>query len=389
MKYTQHENWEEYSADFAERFTLEDNYVICGAGTGLDVLIWLFPEIKILYCLDARAAELPTREWDLLPYEVLRERETGSQKFIITARVENYVDIKCTLVNYGVPAENICILREILFFWSKQYRQKLFTFDSNVILLTNCNLRCKACAALLPYVKHHRYNSVQSVIENLEQYFRIYDCVGEMILMGGEPMLYKELEQVCSYIRTHFQGRFYWLRILTNGLITPNEAVIEELSKLDHAQVRISDYRCSIEKAPNKLIEYLEKYKVPYVVTNTFGHQAKDNWFDLGDPAVRKDGNVRERFSKCPWYCPALTGRKIYYCGTSCFNTVGRITELERPEVCLDLNALEQLQPEERAEQIGKFELGFIDNGYLEFCRFCNGMGPDVNTRYVRAGEQC
>lgn len=43
----------------------------------------------------------------------------------------------------------------------------------------------------------------------------------------------------------------------------------------------------------------------------------------------------------------------------------------------------------EQAEQIGKFSLGFLDKGYLEFCRFCNGCGTDVNQKFIQAGEQC
>ena len=133
----------------------------------------------------------------------------------------------------------------------------------------------------------------------------------------------------------------------------------------------------------------MEKYGIQYTLNNSFGQLAESRWYDFGDPAQSKDGDIGERFQKCSLICQSLINHKIYYCAPSCANVVGNITPLQHMEACLDLDKIEQLDSEQRAEEIGKFNLGFIDKGYLEFCRFCNGFGDNVNTKYVRAGEQC
>lgn len=389
MKYTQHEDWEKYKADFAERFTLEESYVICGVGGGFRTLMELFPQIKIQYCLDARASELSLDDKELFPYKILKQRDIHFQRFIITAGDEYYCEIKRSLLMYGALEENIASLPEILFFWGKRYRGEMLSTACNVILLTNCNLRCKACIQLVPHVKRFQYTNLESVIENMEQYFRIFTYVQDLILVGGETLLYKELEQVLSYIKSHFQGRYHVLKLFTNGQIAPKESAIAELGKLGRVQVWISDYSRNIEKDSNKLIEYLIKYDIPYTLNSSFGQSAEYRWFDLGDPTQLKDGDAKERFRKCSMLCLSLFDHKMYYCAPSCSNVVGKITELEHTEACLDLNEIEQMTPAQRAEQIGRFNLGFMDKAHLEFCRFCNGYGEDVNTRYVRAGEQC
>lgn len=388
MRYTQFENWEEYKSDFAERFTLEDSYVICGVGEGFRALMELFPQIKIQYCLDARALELSLADKELFPYETLRQRDVQTQRFIITAGCEYYGEIKRSLLIYGAFEENIASLPEILFFWGIRYRGEMLSTACNVILLTNCNLRCKACSQLVPYTKRFRYNELESVIDNMEQYFRIFNYVKELILVGGETMLYKELGQVLSYIRAHFQGRYHELKLLTNGLITPEESVIEELGKLERVYVWISDYSCSIERNQNSLIRHLEKYGIQYTLNNSFGQLEEYRWFDFGDPTQSKDGDAKRRFQKCSLICQSLIDHKIYYCAPSCANAVSKITELEHTEAHLDLDKIEQMTPARRTEQIGRFNLGFMDKGHLEFCRFCNGYGADANTNYIRAGEQ-
>lgn len=105
--------------------------------------------------------------------------------------------------------------------------------------------------------------------------------------------------------------------------------------------------------------------------------------------SVQGGFRAAERFKKCSLTCQSLIDRKIYYCAPSCGAAVGDVTELDGPERCLDLTELERLGPEERADRIGQFDLGFMDGGCLEFCKFCNGFGTDVNQRFIKAGEQC
>lgn len=389
MKFTSYDNWEQYKEFFMEQFPIEESYVICGVGGGYHALIGLFPEIKVRYCLDAAVQETCAKGGEVYPYKALLGRDVQMQKFIITAGGVYYSEIKNTLLFYGVQEENICSLPEILFFWGIRYRGKVFAASCNVILLTHCNLRCKSCSQLVPYVKNYHYSSAEKVKSDLDRYFHVFDYVKELVLVGGETFLYKDLAEVARYIKGHFPDRYYELKVFTNGTIVPNESVIESLSELDRVRVWISDYTCSIKREHSTIIKYLEKYKVPYTLNNSFGQSAENRWFDLGDPFALKAGDAVSRFRYCSLVTPSLWDHKIYYCAPSCGAALGDILPSDSTQVCLDLALLERMEPSEQAERIGKFSLGFLDKGYLEFCRFCNGFGTDVNQKFIQAGEQC
>lgn len=390
MKYSQYENWEACKLAIEKNFTLEDRYVVCGAGRGLHMLLQFFPDVKIDYCLDAKAGDLPPLCWDVFPYETLRGKDVSNLKFLITASGEYFPEIKDSLLRYGACAENIISLIEVLFFWGTRYLNKTISLACNVYLLSNCNLRCKACAQFVPYARRFHYNALEDVTADLDQYFRIFDYVKELNLTGGETMLYRELGQVCAHIRTHYADRYHELKVFTNGLIIPKEAVIQELGRLERVHVYIDDYTGVTEKEGNRLVEYLEKYQVPYTFNREFGQAEENMWFDMGNPREDKHETpekVQERFEKCSVVCQYLWDHKIYYCGESCCNIMGRLTDLE-DEVCLDLDSLEQMRLTERQNAIGSFTLGYLDGGRVRFCQSCNGFGKDVNPLRIRAGEQ-
>lgn len=393
MKYTQYTCWTDYQKDVLQRFSLGDSYVVCGVGEGFRTLLELFPDVKIQYCLDKAAVFRSADGYELLPYEALEGRETGSQRFIITAGCECYSEIKRCLCGYGAKANNIISLQELFFFWGYCIQGRTISSGCNVFLLTNCNLKCRACSQFTPYIRKHRYNSASSVRESLDQYFRVFDYVKDLILVGGETMLYRELGEICAYIHLHFQGQYHELKIFTNGLILPSPQVLDIFKQIPQVHIMISDYTCSIHEEQSALIAALRERQIRYTLNNQFGQSKEENlWFDFGDPTEEKGGttiDLKHKFEQCSLVCQNLIDRKLCYCVPACAAVMGQINVLDDPEMWLDLAELQCLTPAERAERIGKFNLGFPDRGYLEFCRFCNGFGADINHHYVMAGEQC
>lgn len=392
MKYTQYSNWTKYAHFFMESFTMNDDYAVCGIGEGFRTLLELFPEVKVDYCLDAQTdVEFVTdRKIRVLSYDILMclERE---QKFIITAGSEYYSEIKNTLTRYGVEEKNICGLQEILFFWGWYYGEKIISSACNVFLLTNCNLNCKGCSQFTPYIVNHHYNSVDSIKESLNHYFTVFDYVKDLVLVGGETMLYQGLGKICSYIEEHFTGHYHELKIFTNGLIVPDKDVMEEIGRAERVHVYISDYTCSIEKGANLLVESLQKYNIKFTLNKGFGQSEEYQWFDLGNPTVCKTKDIevtRDKFRRCSLVCQNLIDNKVYYCVPACAARMGEINVLNDSDMWLDLVELGKMPPSGRAEAIGKFNLGFVEKGYLEFCFYCNGFGKDINAHYIKAGEQ-
>ena len=393
MKYTRYACWADYQKDALQRFSPGDRYVVCGVGEGFHTLLALFPDIDIEYCLDKAAASLSADSYELLPYEALEGRETGSQRFIITAGAECYSEIRRCLCGYGAKADNIISLQELFYFWGYCIHGRHISSGCNVFLLTNCNLKCRSCSQFTPYIRRHRYNSAASVQESLDLYFRTFDYVKDLILVGGETMLYRELGEICAYIHSHFQGQYHELKIFTNGLILPSSQVLDTFQQMPQVHIMISDYTRSIHEKQNTLITALRERRIRYTLNNQFGQSKEENlWFDLGDPTEEKCRTataLKRKFEQCSLVCQNLIDGKICYCVPACSAEMGQINVCDDPEMWLDLAELERLAPAERAERIGKFNLGFLDRGYLEFCKFCNGFGADINHHYVMAGEQC
>lgn len=271
MKFTSYNNWEQYKKFFMEQFPLEGSYVICGIGEGYHTLIELFPEVKVQYCLDATIKEAYAEEGQVYPYRKLLEQDVRSLKFIITAGSEYYAEIKKCLLKYNVAARQICSLPEVLFFWGVYRKGKIFSTGCNVFLLTNCNLRCKGCSQFTPYIRHHRYNSAESIQESLNQYFRVFDYVKDLILVGGETLLYRELGEICEYIQHHFSKRYHELKIFTNGLIFPDSDILDALNRVTNVHVIISDYTCSIQEQHSKLLSALKERHIRYTLNDQFG----------------------------------------------------------------------------------------------------------------------
>ncbi len=395
MKYTQYGNWEEYSRFFLDAFPVDKEYIACGVGEGFRTLRQLFPQVKIRLCLDVRAETGAVLQGgiEVLPYESLENELKGEikQKFIITAGGEYYSEIKNVLIGYGVEESHMCSLHEILIFWGGHYSKKMMASACNVFLLTNCNLKCKGCSQFTPYIVKHRYNSADSVKESLDHFFSVYDYVKDLVLVGGETMLYRELGSICSFIEGRFQEKYHELKIFTNGLVVPHKDVLEELAGISRVHIYISDYTGGIEEDTNLLIDELRRYRIRYTLNKGFGQSAEYLWFDLGDPAVCKTTDMeanRTKFRKCSLDCRNLIDHKMYYCVPACAAMMGSVNILSDPDMYLDLENLEGLPWPDRMERVGKFELGFIEKGYLEFCSYCNGFGKDVNTHYIRAGEQ-
>ncbi len=84
--------------------------------------------------------------------------------------------------------------------------------ENVAVMLTNrCNLSCKhCCASQIMSEKDISFDIVRKVVElNPHQ----------ICITGGEPLLYKNIEEVLKFIKKHYNGK---LLLATNGLLVNN-----------------------------------------------------------------------------------------------------------------------------------------------------------------------
>ena len=110
-------------------------------------------------------------------------------------------------------------------------------------------------------------------------FFKKVDFIGEFVLIGGEPLLYRELAKSIEYIGEHYRKQMGNFCITTNGTIIPGEEVLIACRN-NCVKFEISNYSKTlpwIKERQDKLIRELNKYGILYVLASEDG-----NWIDYG-----------------------------------------------------------------------------------------------------------
>ena len=248
---------------------------------------------------------------------------------------------------------------------------KTFMRLAQITLTERCSLKCKKCA-------HACYN-VKSTAEDMtlfeayksaDSFFSKIDFINEFVLIGGEPLLYRNLSDVITYIGERYRRQMAVFCITTNGTIFPTKEVLEACRKYN-ILFRISNYSKAIprlKESYNKLIDALEEYGIKYNLAPEDG-----SWIDYGfkyfDREMNEEGLI-QAFDNCLTPCREVRGNKLYFC-VMARSVSDNLNIHEGKEDYLDLD---KLIGEDYKKELLEFNLGFSEKGYLDMCRRCHGM---------------
>lgn len=226
---------------------------------------------------------------------------------------------------------------------------------------TFCNLNCKDCADLVPYIESSHYD-YDLLIQDFGKVLQTIDVIREVLIIGGEVFLYPYMYEVLEYCINH--PKINKVIITTNGTMMPSEKM---LRLLQHGKVtvRISGYGESIVPQRPELIRLLAESKV----------QAEDLegmlWSDVGNAEYRHR-NVEELktlWMKCGMNaCVTLASNgKIYYCSRSM--TADELDIYPAPEEGEFVDVRNT-----PVEQLGEKLERFYDLEYISTCNYCDGI---------------
>lgn len=138
-----------------------------------------------------------------------------------------------------------------------------------LVLTTKCTMRCVSCMDLMQYFPpNNQYSATfKGIKESIETLLAKIDTISHLRIIGGEPLLFKELPKLVQYLGTKKQ--ILTLNIITNGTIELKEELLLSLKAIKKKiKVSISDYSYSPNlKVPLKheqIFTSLKKYKIPY-----------------------------------------------------------------------------------------------------------------------------
>lgn len=250
------------------------------------------------------------------------------------------------------------------------YYNQTFVSLAQITLTERCSLRCRKCAhGCFAVDSTAKDLELEKVYQSADVFFDRVDYAQEFVLIGGEPLLYKELGNAILYIGKRYRNKMSIFSITTNGTILPSDEIIEACKQYG-VLFRISNYSVQIPRlldCYDRLIKVLEKNNITYVLG-----KAEHEWMDYGFGSTNRQVSEKkliEVFDACKTPCREIRGNKFYFCvmARSVSDNLHYGIGME------DYLDLEELDGEDARKVFLEYTLGYSHKGYLDMCNYCNG----------------
>lgn len=363
-----------------------EEIIVYGFGAESEVVFDKFnTDIKVRFIIDNNP-KINGKYYKGIPiysYQECKEK-IDRTKIVICGEVTASIEIAELLKQDGYQENKDFILIERFvteWYYKRFHRANLLEIHTSIT--TRCTFNCKHCNMFIPYFKERIDYTFEHIKKNIDLLFQHIDYVFKYQLIGGEPLLNKDLFRILLYLNENYRGKIGMIRIITNGGILPSEELLKAMKKCE-CDVSISNYTHVIPY--NLRYENVKKLLDENKIKNR--ELISQKWREYGFPENPRnfpDDKVREHMLICATYWHGLVDEKLYYCNcTWGAEKAGLYTPEEK-----DFIVLSELPREEKSKiKIMKFILGDLDMDYYNsFCKYCGGCGID-NPNFVVSGEQ-
>lgn len=157
-------------------------------------------------------------------------------------------------------------------------------------LADHCNLKCRGCTHFSNLVNGEVFADFTQYQKDIVRLAELFDNIKEIHLMGGEPLLNKDVEKFIRVSREAFP--YSEIALVTNGLLltTMKGSFFDAIRETD-TMISISDYTCLDEE---KILSYLADHGIRKCELRN-GKQ-----FFAKNLNLNADENVSEIFAQCP-----------------------------------------------------------------------------------------
>ena len=247
----------------------------------------------------------------------------------------------------------------------KSQTKQLSLISLDVVLTEKCTLKCVDCSNLMQYYKNPEDSEHELLVQSLKLFMSTIDYVHELRLIGGEPLMYRNIDEIISLLLGY--QNFGKVLIFTNGTIVPRANVLD-LCTDQRVHFYISNYGNALSRNVDKLVAALSKSKISYL------NERITTWQDCAiiGKQERSPDETFEVFSNC---CVkdtlTLLHGKIFGCPFSAHaDRLGAI-----PEFSDDFIDLKSVQGKTLKEELARLTSG---NKNLGACEYCNGRDYTV-----------
>lgn len=181
-------------------------------------------------------------------------------------------------------------------------------------ITTTCTLKCKHCSNFIPYLKREEQcpmtiNDFKIKLDNL---LKAVHKIKNLLLIGGEPLLVKNLHEYLEYAASKKKIERVW--IVTNGTLLMNKDLYNTAIKYrNKLTIWVSNYSQNEELKPilkhEELFKQIKEANLDYDFT-------KDLSWGYTSPleSNKKRENSKDYFKYCNNNCVAVFANKMYVC---------------------------------------------------------------------------
>lgn len=251
---------------------------------------------------------------EFVDFHILRESIDKVIPYI--SEVSNNLDDKDNLLEYKkilLSDTNELLSRLFSNVRSLETCTPLKRLAIEILLTDNCNLNCAYCNHFAPLAKPHSY-ALESYIRDIKRLKELFGKdIWDIKLMGGEPLLHPDIEEVIKETRNTFKESN--ISILTNGLLLPKmKDSFWKICKSNNIKISITKYKDTPDK---EILNLVHKYNVSfeYYPNSDESSLDKNNMVKF---CVNENGDtdVVRRFLDCGNANKTITLRdgKLYTC---------------------------------------------------------------------------
>lgn len=196
---------------------------------------------------------------------------------------------------------------------------KIYLPQVEFAITTTCNLKCKNCTNYIPYLPRDKQRTIsfsdfQTYLSNL---LANADKLNALLLLGGEPLLHKELPQMLDFALQN--PKIESVYITTNGTIYFSDAlraVFERHKDNPKLWIWVSNYTANPRLAKRlksyDLVDYLKANNMNYIFIddNVWGKSLPPTYKEF----KRTDAENSAYFLACNTPCVSVYGSELSIC---------------------------------------------------------------------------
>lgn len=286
------------------------------------------------------------------------------------------IKIKLNILGFKLTFKNNKLIQER----EEYYRKNLVLPYVECSITTLCSLKCKFCGNLNThyYYMHDgkllKDTPLEIILKSFDNLLQSVDVIESFRIMGGEPLLYKELPQVLEFLSK--SPKIKEIVLVTNATMIPSPEVLEVL-KRGNISCCLGHYGRKVSVRFDELCKLLDDNNIKHT-------ESVDVWNYTGgtEYRYRNEEKLSEVFERCTTKaCKHILNGKLYVCPRAAHGeNLGLYNVPDREVVDLINTPIPNLREDLRNL--------YYNTQYTMACNYCDGVRINGDSPVITPGEQ-